>query len=150
MKIARRIAMLCGQSHRTIAVGADFLVNFPSLAEKAVFISDGAMDVTGAVELYANRIARQIAPVRLTGNYGSEILRGNVAFRPGKLPESLLEPEFAQSVRTAGATYQAERKATRCHSSHSSKCLGTTMRGSRSNNRNLRFAHLISTTISSP
>src|SRR5262249_59340202 len=60
-------------------------------------------------ELYANRIARQIAPVRLTGNYGSEILRGNVAFRPGKLTETLLEPEFAQSVRTAGATYQAER-----------------------------------------
>jgi asparagine synthase (glutamine-hydrolysing) len=109
VKLARRIAMLCGQSHRTIAVGADFLANFPSLAEKAVFISDGAMDVTGAVELYANRIARQIAPVRLTGNYGSEIFRGNVAFRPGKLTEALLEPEFVQSVRTASATYQAER-----------------------------------------
>jgi asparagine synthase (glutamine-hydrolysing) len=109
VKIARRIAMLCGQSHRTISVGADFLAKFPSLAEKAVFVSDGAMDVTGAVELYANRIARQIAPVRLTGNYGSEICRGNVAFRPGKLTEALLEPEFAQSVRTAGATYQAER-----------------------------------------
>ena len=67
------------------------------------------MDVTGAVELYANRIARQIAPVRLTGNYGSEIFRGSVAFRPGKLTEALLEPEFAQSVRTAGATYQEER-----------------------------------------
>jgi asparagine synthase (glutamine-hydrolysing) len=101
--------MLCGQSHRTIAVGVDFLANFPSLAEKAVFISDGAMDVTGAVELYANRIASQIAPVRLTGNYGSEILRGNVAFRPRKFTESLLEPEFAQRLRAAGATYQAER-----------------------------------------
>ncbi len=108
-KIARLIAMLCGQSHRTITVGADFLTNFPGLAEKAVFVSDGAMDVTGAVELHANRIARQIAPVRLTGNYGSEIVRGNVAFRPGKLTEGLLEPEFAQSVRTAGVTYQAER-----------------------------------------
>jgi asparagine synthase (glutamine-hydrolysing) len=109
VKIARRTAMLCGQSHQTIVVGADFLANFPSLAEKAVFISDGAMDVTGAVELYANRIARQIAPIRLTGNYGSEILRGSVAFRPVKWTETLLEPEFAQSVRTAGATYQAER-----------------------------------------
>lgn len=109
VKIARRIAMLCGQSHRTITLGADFLTQFPSLAEKAVFVSDGAMDVTGAVELYANRAARQIAHVRLTGNYGSEIVRGNVAFRPGKVTEALLEPEFAQSVRAAGATYQAER-----------------------------------------
>jgi asparagine synthase (glutamine-hydrolysing) len=109
VKIARRIAMLCGQPHRTLSVGADFLAKFPSLAEKAVFLSDGTMDVTGAVELYANRIAREIAPVRLTGNYGSEIVRENVAFRPGKSMDSLLEPEFAQSVRTASATYQAER-----------------------------------------
>ena len=110
VKIATRIATLCRQSHRTITVGADFLAKFPSLAEKAVFLSDGTMDVTGAVELYANRIAREVAPVRLTGNYGSEIIRGNVAFRPGKLAEALLEPEFARLVRTAGATYQAERK----------------------------------------
>jgi asparagine synthase (glutamine-hydrolysing) len=107
--LARRIAMLCGQSHRTIPIASDFLTNFPSLAEKAVFISDGTMDVTGAVELYANRIARQIAPIRLTGNYGSEILRGNVAFRSGKLTEALLDPGFAALVRTADATYQAER-----------------------------------------
>ncbi len=109
VKIARRIAMLYAQSHRTIAVGADFLTKFPSLAEKAVFISDGAMDVTGAVELYTNRIARQIAPVRMTGNYGSEIFRGNVAFKPQKLATDMLQPEFAESVRTAGATYRAER-----------------------------------------
>jgi asparagine synthase (glutamine-hydrolysing) len=68
VKIARRIAMVCRQSHQTIAVGTDFLAKFPTLAEEAVFISDGTMDVTGAVELYANRAARQIAPIRLTGN----------------------------------------------------------------------------------
>ena len=107
--IARRIAILCRQSHQTIDVGSDFLTEFPRLADKAVFVSDGAMDVTGAVELYTNQIARQIAPVRLTGNYGSEIVRGNVAFRPGKLSEALLKPEFAQLVRNAGATYRAER-----------------------------------------
>ena len=112
VKLGRRIAALCGQSHRTIPVGMDFLARFPGLAEKAIFVSDGTMDVTGAVELYVNHIAREIAPIRLTGNYGSEILRGNVAFRPGKLTEALLEPEFAQLVRTAGATYQAERD---CH-----------------------------------
>jgi asparagine synthase (glutamine-hydrolysing) len=50
--------------------------------------------------------------VRLTGNYGSEIVRGNVAFRPRKFTESLLEPEFAQHVRDSDATYNAERD---CH-----------------------------------
>jgi asparagine synthase (glutamine-hydrolysing) len=109
VELARRIAALCGQSHHTIAVGADFLSQFPGLANKAVSVSDGAMDVTGAVELYANRLARDIAPVRLTGNYGSEIVRGNVAFRPGKVAEELLEPEFVQMVRAAAATYATER-----------------------------------------
>jgi asparagine synthase (glutamine-hydrolysing) len=75
-----------------------------------VFVSDGTMDVTGSVELYVNRIASRIAPVRLTGNYGSEILRGNIAFRPGSVDEGLLEPEFAQLVRNAAATYRSE-----CH-----------------------------------
>jgi asparagine synthase (glutamine-hydrolysing) len=107
------------------------------------------MDVTGAVELYANRIARQIAPVRLTGNYGSEILRGNVAFRPRKLTETLLEPEFAQSVRTAGATYQAERNGHPLSFIAFKQVPWHHYARLASNNRNLRFAHLISTTISS-
>src|SRR5260370_28929866 len=38
VKIARRIAMLYAQSHRTIAVGAGFLTKFPTLAEKTVFL----------------------------------------------------------------------------------------------------------------
>jgi asparagine synthase (glutamine-hydrolysing) len=110
--IGRRIAELCDQPHQTVTVGTDALDQFPSLAEKAVFISDGTMDVTGAVELYANRIASEIAPVRLTGNYGSEIVRGNVAFKPQAFAGGLLEPEFAQRVRDVGATYQGERN---CH-----------------------------------
>ena len=80
------------------------------MAEKALFISDGTMDVPGSVELYVNRIAKQIAPVRLTGNYGSEIMRGNVTFRPGVMNEKLLDPEFAQLVRTASQTYGCERQ----------------------------------------
>ena len=108
VRIARRIAKLCRQSHETIFVGPQFFNEFQSLAEKAVFVSDGTMDVTGSVELYVNSIARQIAPIRLTGNYGSEILRGNVAFKPNSLDESLLEPEFADLTRKASVTYQSE------------------------------------------
>jgi asparagine synthase (glutamine-hydrolysing) len=76
VRIARKIARLFRQSHETIEVDSLFINEFPLLAEKSVFVSDGAMDVTGSVELYVNRLASYIAPVRLTGNYGSEILRG--------------------------------------------------------------------------
>jgi asparagine synthase (glutamine-hydrolysing) len=108
VRIAREIAQVCRQSHKTIAVDRDFFTEFPKLAEKAVFISDGTMDVTGSVELYVNRFASRIAPVRLTGNYGSEIVRGNVAFRTGSLREELLEPEFAELVRDVSTTYGSE------------------------------------------
>ena len=110
VKIARRVAKFCGQSHKTISMGPSFFSEFPALAEKAVFISDGTMDVSGAVELYVNRIAAGLAPVRLTGNYGSEILRRNVAFRPGRAYEEMLDPDFARLVRKASATYEEERR----------------------------------------
>lgn len=110
VRIARQVAKLSQQSHETIVVDPQLFAEFPSLAEKAVYVSDGTMDVTGSVELYVNRIARNIAPVRLTGNYGSEIVRGNVAFRPGSVEDQLLEPEFAQLVRKAAITYANERQ----------------------------------------
>jgi asparagine synthase (glutamine-hydrolysing) len=115
VRIARRLARLCGQSHETLVVGPAFLAEFPALAEKAVYLSDGTMDVTGSVELYANRMARGIAPVRLTGNYGSEIIRGNVAFRPEAANEGLLHPDFSRLVGRASATYDHERQGNRDH-----------------------------------
>lgn len=110
VRIARRIAKACSQPHQTITVGKDFFPEFLSLAERCVYISDGTMDVGGAVELYVNRIARQIAPIRLTGNYGSEIVRGNVAFRPTNRYAVMLEPEFAKLVAEAAMTYEQERQ----------------------------------------
>jgi len=108
VRIARRLAKICGQPHTTIRLGEEFFADFPALAEKAVYVSDGTMDVSGAVELHANRRAREIAPVRLTGNYGSEILRSNVAFRPNRLDTSVFTPEFSRLIEEAGETYRSE------------------------------------------
>jgi asparagine synthase (glutamine-hydrolysing) len=108
VKIARKVAQACGQPHQTIPVGEQFFSEFPALAEKTVYLTDGAMDVTGAVELYVNRLAREIAPVRLTGNYGSEILRSHVAFRPRALSEELFSSDLCQQSRAAARTYSEE------------------------------------------
>jgi asparagine synthase (glutamine-hydrolysing) len=106
--IARRLAGLCGQPHTTIPLGADFFARFPALAARSVYLSDGTMDVSGAVELHVNQQARAIAPVRLTGNYGSEILRSHIAFRPARLDRSLFTPEFNRLLDEAADTYAAE------------------------------------------
>ena len=108
VKIARRVARICGQPHQVIPVGEDFLSQFPVLAERTVYISDGAMDVSGAPDLFVNRLARDIAPVRVTGNYGQEILRSSVAFRPRSLCEEFFDREFSNFLRTAEETYSSE------------------------------------------
>ncbi len=109
VKIARRVAQACGQPFQTFEVGDAYLKGFPALADEAVRISGGAMDVTGAAELYVNRLARQVSRVRITGNYGSEIVRGGVAFRPRLMAEHLCSADFRYALARARQTYAAER-----------------------------------------
>jgi len=108
VKIARRAAKLCRQPHNTIFVGAEFLSQFHDLAERAVYISDGTMDVTGSVDLYVQRLARQIAPVRVSGVCGGEILRRLVMFKPAPPQQCLFDPELERSFHNAAATYADE------------------------------------------
>ena len=57
----------------TILVGAEFLSHFHDLAEKAVYVSDGTMDVNGSIDRTSG-FYRQIAdPV--SGVCGGEIFR---------------------------------------------------------------------------
>ena len=107
-QIGRRVARQCCQPHDIVSVGEEFIASFPTLAEKAVYLTDGAMDVTGAAELYVNRKAREIAPIRLTGNYGSEILRSNIAFRPQQDVNDLLDGSFLPEAQEAVRTYAGE------------------------------------------
>jgi len=110
VSVARKVARVCGQDFRVLRMGPDMIGSFPELAERSVYLTDGTMDVSGAVELYANELAENVAPVRMTGNYGSEILRRNVAFRPTRLREELFDPDFFSSVNSAAMTYAAEAK----------------------------------------
>jgi asparagine synthase (glutamine-hydrolysing) len=88
-----------------ITVGRDFLLRFPQYAERAVYLSDGCVEVNRAPALYANEKAREIAPVRMTGNYGSEVLRANRAFKPEEPLSSLFHSELLPYFRKAQVTY---------------------------------------------
>ena len=110
VRIARQVAASARQPHQVIPVDRAFFGRFRECAERSVYISDGAMDVTGAVELYVNQVARTIAPVRMTGNYGSEILRGNVAFKPNSITGEFYQPDFARLAGETAATFAAEQQ----------------------------------------
>jgi len=107
VKVARKVAAVCQQKHQTVGVNRKFFSEFPALAKRAVYYTDGAMDVSGAVELYVNRIAREIAPVRLTGNYGDQVVRRSIGFKANPLYEGMFDPEFARLVRGGFAAYDS-------------------------------------------
>ncbi len=113
VRLARRVAGVCRQPFQVIRLDRAFLADFPRLAERTVYLTDGIMDVSGAPELYVNRLARDIAPVRLTGNYGQEILAGSVDFQPQKLDGALFSNEFSGLMAAAAETYAAEREGRR-------------------------------------
>jgi len=110
VRIARRIAGMCGQKHQVIHVGAEFLSRFAHYSERTVYLTDGSTSVVQSPDLYVNELARQIAPVRLTGNYGDEVLRQKVVFRPSMPSNGYFHQDFVQLVAAAGDTYAAAMK----------------------------------------
>ena len=105
VRVAARVAQVCGQRHQVIGVGQELLARFPAYAERTVYLTDGAAEVSRAPDLYLNEVARQIAPVRMTGNYGGEVLRGVRAFKPVEPVRGLFTPELLTYVRRAKETY---------------------------------------------
>ena len=108
--LARQVAQACGQPHQVIEVGKEFLSRFAHYAERTVYLTDGCAGVTRASDLYANERAAAIAPVRMTGNYGSEILRRVVAFKPALPPPDLFRPEMLAHIQKAERTYSKLRQ----------------------------------------
>jgi asparagine synthase (glutamine-hydrolysing) len=106
VRIARKVASACHQSHQIIPVGKEFLANFPYFAERTVYLTDGCTDVSHAPDLFANQRAAKIAPVRMTGNYGGEVLRRVRAFKPIQPAAGLFCREMLDSTNMAAQTYK--------------------------------------------
>lgn len=99
-RLAAQVARACGLEHRLLRIRTDFFSDFASHVDRTVYITDGCFGVTGAHEIYLNRQARQVGAVRVTGNYGSEVLRGVSTFKPLRISPDLFHSQF---VHTRGS-----------------------------------------------
>jgi asparagine synthase (glutamine-hydrolysing) len=106
VQVARQVAHACAQPHQVIPIDRDFLSQFPMYAERAIYLSDGCVDVTRSSDLYANAHAREIAPVRMTGNYGTEVLRWLPAMKPVDPAAGLFQADFLSHIQEAKDTFQ--------------------------------------------
>jgi asparagine synthase (glutamine-hydrolysing) len=98
VSIARKAAAVYNQPFEVIRINDHFLNHFSDYATRAVHISDGTHDAFGAHDVFFNEIAQAIAPIRLTGKFGSEVVRirkliPTLSYKPG-----LLRPEIQGMV----------------------------------------------------
>jgi asparagine synthase (glutamine-hydrolysing) len=112
VSLARAVAKIAKQPHQTIPVAEEFLSRFGHYCERTAFLSDGCVDPSHSPDLYINEIARDIAPVRMTGNYGGEVMRQVRQFKHVEPPAGLFRQEFLPHIAEARKTFT---RLTDCH-----------------------------------
>jgi len=104
--VARKVADVCCQPHEVVAVGQEFLSQFSRYAERSLYLTDACVDVSRSPDLFVSEKAREIAPVKVVGTYGSEVLRHARMFKPVEPAPGLFRPEMLSYVGQARSTYQ--------------------------------------------
>ena len=97
-RLAARVAAAAQVPHHVLRIDHDFFSDFASLADRTVYITDGCLGVCGSHEIYLNRKARELSRIRLTGNFGSEILRSATTFKPINVSAELLHPDLRPAL----------------------------------------------------
>jgi asparagine synthase (glutamine-hydrolysing) len=110
IRTARKLAKICDQPYEVIRINERFLKDFSSYAQKSVYISDGTHDALGAHDVYFNQVARTIGPIRLTGKFGSEVVRIRRLIPSGDFPRRLMSPELLPLLDEAPALDQISQK----------------------------------------
>jgi asparagine synthase (glutamine-hydrolysing) len=110
VRLARRVASVCQQPHEVITAGEEFINKFPHYAERSIYMTEGTVDVYRASDLYMSEKARKIAPVKVVGTYGSEIVLHSVMFKPMPPGHGIFRPDFLSLVDRAADTYSAVRR----------------------------------------
>jgi asparagine synthase (glutamine-hydrolysing) len=110
VRLARKVAEICGQSHQVITTGEEFLSQFPHYAERSIYLTDACVDLSRSPDLYVNEKVREIAPARIVGTYGSEILLHAVMFKATDPAAGVVQPELLPQIRAAKETYDTVRR----------------------------------------
>ena len=105
VQLARRVAKIYGQQHQVITVGTEFLNKFAYYAERSIYLTDTCVDLSRSPDLFVSEKAREIAPVRMVGTYGSEMLLHDVMFKASEPSGGLFRSDLEPHVRAAKAGF---------------------------------------------
>lgn len=101
VSIGRRVAAVRGLSHQSLRLPQAFLTDFGHFVDRTVHVTDGCAGALVAHEIPLSEQARAIAPVRMTGNFGSEVLRSMSTFKPVGMDFGLVDPAWNGALAQA-------------------------------------------------
>ena len=110
VSVGRRVAHGLGLTHHALRITPAFVADLAAHVDRTVYVTDGGHGALGAHELFLSELARDLAPIRLTGNFGSEVLRSVSTLKPQRLEDKLIDREFSARVAewaTAGRSAHA-------------------------------------------
>jgi asparagine synthase (glutamine-hydrolysing) len=107
VSVARAVAATMGLPFEVIALDQRFVSDAPLWLDRAVQASDGFIGLSGAAELFVNGSARAIAPARITGNWGGELMRGVRAFKFHEPAGAFVLPDMQLHLAEAARTFEA-------------------------------------------
>lgn len=107
---ARQLAKIKNYGFDVIRIGKDFFRNYSAYARKSIYLSDGTHDAFGAHDVYFNEIARKIAPIRLTGKFGSEVVRVRKLMPKLKYQRDVVIPEIRRILDQLSPLEQVSKK----------------------------------------
>jgi len=110
VRLAQRLARMAEQPHQVLRAGGEFLSRFPHYAQRSIYLTEGGVDVYRASDLYLSEEARKIAPAKVVGTYGSEIVRHAVMFKPMPPAPGMYSSDFLKYVDEAKDTYSSIRR----------------------------------------
>ncbi|MFX0135333.1 MAG: asparagine synthase-related protein [Candidatus Hodarchaeota archaeon] len=110
VRIARKVARACEQTHHVIRLDNKYLSNYAYEVARAIFITDGLSDTITSDEVYLSKIARQIAPIKITGKFGSQVMRGLSLLGVSEPEENLINRDFRKYISDAKKDFFEIRK----------------------------------------
>lgn len=100
--LAREVSQACNIPHHTLRLEKDFLSNYYGHAARAIYLTDGLADATNVDSLFLSGNARHLAPIKLSGAFGSQVLgRVKRALRCRTPSPALVHPDFRPNVAEA-------------------------------------------------
>jgi asparagine synthase (glutamine-hydrolysing) len=106
VSVAQAVAAECDQPHHVLELDRRFLAGIDEHFRHAVYASDGYLGLAGGAELYLNRKASLIAPTRVTGNWGGELMRGVRAFKFRVPKGDFVDRTVGEQITEVGETFR--------------------------------------------